>query len=163
MLWLASILVKKMHYSFSTLAGSESHSETNLSRMPKPRKRPPIRKLPQVCTRQYEHAGFCVHTWEWVCDMIASAWQHRKVHRNYSADQWVNITVVLAKQDALKVWRNRTKHLCHEQTDLGTVFVNSFHMSKNSNNMVPAFPFANVLVLWDTGEPEGFDTSRKKG
>lgn len=88
----------------------------------KTQKKTSNRKITPNVHWQYEHAGLCLHTWEWVCDMIVSTWQHMRVHRNDSAVQWVNITVVLTKQDTLKMWRNRTKNLCREQTDLGTVF-----------------------------------------
>lgn len=166
MIWLASLPVKKMRYFFSTLTGSKRHLEISLWRTPKSRKTPPTWNLRQVCTRQYVRACKCVcmHiTQENGCVWHDCTWVSvpRSVCRSESAAQWVNVAFLLAKHDVLKEvkeWKQTSLQWAERPRNW---FLYTFPRSKYSK-MVPASPCANVLVLQDAGEPEGFHTTRQK-
>ena len=86
---------------------------------------------------------------------------HKSVCSSESAAQCVNVAVLLAKQDVLKgvkEWKETSLQWAEIPRNW---FLHTFPMFKYSK-MVPASPCANMLVLRDAGEPEGFDTTRQK-
>lgn len=126
---------------------------------------PNMKFTPGVYMRKYICASKCVcmhsteeNGYEHDCMCMTV---HGSVCRSESAAQWVNIDVLLAKQDVLKGVKERKEARMHWAERLRGWFLHTFPMSKYSK-MVPASPCANVLVLRDAGEPEGFDTTRQK-